>query len=97
MKDDLQSYKCLVNVFFINLKDPLSKTFKILKVLFRTVTISSNTHGPQKYLCVKTVHGIKVIINSRALEEIAIYTILYIKKQFVFFNCWIQDIYDRQV
>ena len=43
----------------------------------------------------KTVHGIKVISNSRALKEIAI-TISYIKNQF-FCNPWIQDIYDRQL
>ena len=30
--------KCLVKVTFTNLKGPLSKTFKILKVSFRTVT-----------------------------------------------------------
>ena len=31
-KDDLESYKCLVNVTFTNLKGPISKTFKLLKV-----------------------------------------------------------------
>ena len=40
MKVDLQSYKCLEKVTFTNIKGPLSKTFKILKVLFHAVILA---------------------------------------------------------